>query len=305
MAIFKQLQGDIGDLTDMCNDLTTRRPPSTPTSAKLGHSPFSDELSPRGKTSAPVPPSSPQPPEAKRQLEPVLETEANSQRRRQPGSSPLHKGQSGSSLSLTAPGFIPLSKSGKSKAVSTSVLTTRTAPAPTPHPPAVNGWVKNPYEQGFRTTPRPNGSRGSVSKRSKPPPPPVPKKPSKAALRSAGLTNSPPPPPSVELTPSPKLEPAQQHHASIKQSDSGSASLLSGAEEKAEEEHGQLKASSSLNKLTPGLSRLQEDEAGATISRNSSIDSGIQFVNEGESNNGHSGVSFANEVFSKLGFFDS
>ena len=56
-----------------------------------------------------------------------------------------------------------------------------------------------------------------------------------------------------------------------------------------------LKASSSLTKLTnsPSITRLQETVSN--ISRNSSIDSGIQFASEPEQNGAVAGSGFASE----------
>ena len=79
----------------------------------------------------------------------------------------------------------------------------------------------------------------------------------------------------------------------------------------------QLKTSASFNKLpnSPSISRLQ-DETGSNISRNSSIDSGIQFASEAEngSTNGvhlavaepedrevRKSVGFADDIFAALG----
>ena len=82
------------------------------------------------------------------------------------------------------------------------------------------------------------------------------------------------------------------------------------------ESRGGLKGSSSVGKLagSPGVTKLQE-ETGSNISRNSSIDSGIQFASDPETNGvggpglepsgsseaGLEGLSLADEIFSTLG----
>ena len=366
MVIFKQLQGDIGELTDICNDISTRRLPSTPKSANLSHSPFSrgtPELSPRRKPPL-LPPAST--PHSTANHEPPGATGT-------PADSP-HSKRIGESRSVAAIGLAPSKLVEKRKISIPAMSAAATAPAPHPHPPAVNGWVKPAPELAASVLPTTSTGKGQ-----RPKPPPVAKKPSKAVLRSSGLIDASPPPELVRQPPEPvhqppepvqqppkpvrqppqpvrqppqpvrqppqpvrqssepvrqppqpvrqspepvrqppepvrqPPEPVRHSPVHIKQSDSGSGSLLSGAdstlgktEEEERVERSQLKASSSLNKLAPNLSRLQEDEVNTGMSRNSSIDSGIQFVDGGDNGGGAlGGFGFADEVFSKLSFFDS